>query len=231
MSATNPHVPENEAPGHKMTGIVRSALGESPDVNISNLVIQSSSGIVRLIGITDTLREKYAAGRIAAGLVGVGHVQNDLTVSSDRPISDLDMFRMVEQALGNYPESDPKQVGVRLVENGVAYLSGKTPTLEIARGAVDIAAGVKGVKRIVNEIDIAPGTPFDDIRLGNRVMDMLSDDPRIDPFDIQVRAENGDVYIDGEVEDREAREAATELAASVPGVKTVVNALRTRRAA
>jgi hyperosmotically inducible periplasmic protein len=231
MPIRNPHVPGNKAPDQMIVGRVRQALADSADVNVQSLTIQSVEGRVRLVGIVSSLHEKDAAGRIATGIVGAGSVENDLTVAMNRPLTDHEILRLVEEALGDYPPDDPTQVGVSSVENGVVRLNGRVQSLQIALGAADITSCVSGVKSIVNEIEIAAGAPFDDIKLGNKIMDALSDDPRIDPFSIRVHAEDGHVLIEGEVRDKQALEAAEELASAVPGVRKVINNLRMRQAA
>ncbi|MDO8682058.1 MAG: BON domain-containing protein [Armatimonadota bacterium] len=228
MTATNPNVPQSEIPDHIIIGKVREALAQSPDVNIGNMVVDAANGVVRLVGIVNTLHEKQTARRIAVRIAGSGHVDDVLSVALDHQILDPEIFEAVEEALGDYPEYDPTAVGVRLVEDGVVYLSGKVFTLQDSRGAVDIASRVKGVTRIVNEIEIAAGRPVDDITLANNVVDSFQDDPRVDPFDIHVRVEDGVACIAGEVDDEEAKAAVTELAATVPGLRKVVNELQTR---
>lgn len=228
MSATSPNTPRVDVSKNEIIGKIQQALAQSPDVNIQNLVIDAADNKVRLIGIVDTLRERQLAGRIASRVLGSSRVINNLSISVDKPLLDQEIRERIEEALADYPTSSPAAVGVRAVEDGVVYLTGSVPTLEEAQGAIDIVAGIKGVGKVVSEIRIAAGEPVDDISLTNTVMDALSDDPRIDPFDIHVQAQNGHVYIHGEVRDAEARMAATELARSAPGVHRVTNLLQVR---
>jgi osmotically-inducible protein OsmY len=70
---------------------------------------------------------------------------------------------------------------------------------------------------------------MDDISIKNLVMDSLADDPRVDRLAIEVNVKNADVYLEGEVEDEEAKQAAEELVSATAGVKYVVNHLHTRK--
>lgn len=59
------------------------------------------------------------------------------------------------------------------------------------------------------------------------VCQWMSDDPRLDAREIDVRVQDGDVTLDGRVADRGARRLAEDIAAAVPGVRDVFNHLKT----
>lgn len=228
LSQASTGSPEPESPDSALVGAVRDAFAASPEVNTSDLLVNATDGIIRLVGTVNSLHEKHIAGRLAKEIAGVKHVQNDLVVVSYSQPSDEEIQTALDRVFGNYPERDPKKIGVRMVENGVVYLSGKSSSASEVWEAMDKAAGVVGVKDIINEIDIAPGRPVDDVSIKNTVMDALSEDPRLDPFEIDVRVEDAEVYLEGEVEDEEAVLAAGELASSVDGAARVINHIRVR---
>ena len=66
-----------------------------------------------------------------------------------------------------------------------------------------------------------------DARIREDVCQWMSDDPRLDAREIDVRVEDGDVMLEGRVEHRAARRLAEEIAAAVPGVRDVFNRLTT----
>jgi hypothetical protein len=66
-----------------------------------------------------------------------------------------------------------------------------------------------------------------DERIREDVCQWMSDDPRLDARDIEVRVQEGDVILEGRVGHRGARRLAEDIAAAVPGVRDVVNRLRT----
>jgi osmotically-inducible protein OsmY len=53
----------------------------------------------------------------------------------------------------------------------------------------------------------------------------LTDDPRLDAREIDVRVHDGDVTLEGRVEDRVARRLAEDIAAAVPGARNFFNRL------
>jgi osmotically-inducible protein OsmY len=67
-----------------------------------------------------------------------------------------------------------------------------------------------------------------DARIREDVCQWMSDDPRLDAREIDVRVHDGDVTLEGRVEDRAARRLAEDIAAAVPGVRDVFNRLTSR---
>ncbi|MEN6371414.1 MAG: BON domain-containing protein [Armatimonadota bacterium] len=222
----DPEVPSAAVADNNIIGEVRQALGESPDVDIRDLLVDSTGGIVCLTGAVRTLYEKQTAGKLALSARGVKGVENNLVVVADKQPSDSEIECAIANVLGNYPEGRPARIGVRIVENAVAYLVGKASSSLESWNAAAMAAKVPGVKKIVNEIDIVVGEPVDEVEIKNLVNDSLSKDLRVHPFDINVRVENEDVYLEGDVEDEETRRAAEEIASGTVGVKQVYNNLK-----
>lgn len=223
--------PDNSQPEEAKAGLlwlIENALGKSPDVNISNLQIRLIGGAVLLMGTINTLREKNTASEIAKSIPGVVEVENDLVIVDNCERSDEELFEAVDMALGNYPPDNPTSIGVRMVENGVAYISGKALSDMETRTAEEIASRVPGIKKVVNEIGVAPGIPLDDVDVKNVVEDALAADPRVDRLAVEVCVDHRNVYLDGEVDDEDSIDAAYEAADSAPGVKQVINRLRVR---
>ena len=204
-----------------ITGEVVAALGASPDVNATNIRVHTESGWVRLTGIVDTLREKEIAEEITKHVAGVVGVENDLTVGSDKQISDSEIEEVLNAKL---TEAGLSEIGAK-VEAGSAFLMGVIPSLAVKKRAIEIAASVKGVREVVSELEIAAGEPIDDLTLADDVAEALSDDPRIDVMDLRVRSKDGYVCITGEVTADWQRDLATDIAEAVPGVKGVENHL------
>ena len=64
-----------------------------------------------------------------------------------------------------------------------------------------------------------------DERIRDDICQWMCDDPRLDARGIDVRVQDGDVTLEGRVEDRRARRLAEDIAAAVPGVRDVFNRL------
>lgn len=223
-----PEVSPAAVADNTIIGAVRQALGASSDVDIKELLVDSVEGIVRLTGTVRTFHEKQVAGSLAKSAAGVKGVENNLVVVAEKQPNDSDIECEIAKALGNYPQGKAARIGVRTVDSGIAYIMGKASNAHEAAAAAAIASKVPGVRKVVNEIDIAPGAPVDDIEIKNAVNDALSTDTRLEPYTIETNVEDGDVYLDGEVEDEESMRAAVELASIAPGVKKVRSNIRIR---
>jgi osmotically-inducible protein OsmY len=212
-----------------LIGAVRQVLGESADIDVCEVRVDVKGGVVYLTGTVNTLNEKRIADSLVRDIEGVKAVENDLVIVPSRlELDDLSIKESIEQALGNYPEETPTRIGVREVCDGIVYLAGKADSEQEVCEVMEIASRVPGVKEVVVEIDVAPGVPMDDIMIKNLVMDSLTD-RHTDPFAIEVNVEDANVYLEGEVEDEEAKQSAEELASATTGVKNVINHLGTRR--
>jgi len=62
-----------------------------------------------------------------------------------------------------------------------------------------------------------------DDRIREDVHDRLADDPYVDASDIEVKVENGDVVLTGDVYDREQKRRAEDIIESISGVRNVEN--------
>lgn len=222
---TEPRVPKAFVSDNGLIGAVREALTQSADIATGGLSVSARDGVVLLTGTVGTLYQKRIAGRFARATKGVVDVENDLVVVPDHYSPDDQVKKALDQAFSSYR---PERIGVRQVQQGLAYLSGKASSASEAWNAIDLASKVKGVKGVISEIDVAPGYPVDDISIKNRVIDSVCEDPRIDPYSIEVFVEEAHVYLSGEVEDQDAVKAAGELASKTPGVQRVINHLVAR---
>ena len=103
------------------------------------------------------------------------------------------------------------------VEEGITTLSGAVASLEARRRAVARARNVRGVRAVVDRLDVAP-TERPDAEIAEDVRMTLTYDPTADAYELGVEVEDGVVTLTGEVDSWHERELAERLAASVPGV-------------
>jgi len=109
--------------------------------------------------------------------------------------------------------------------NGIVLLSGEATTAELRDRALSKARAVAGVRRIVNEIRVAPpssiGNRTQDTWLTTKVKSKLIGTENLDSTRVKVVTENEAVFLLGIVSRKEA-ELATGAASSVSGVTRVV---------
>jgi hyperosmotically inducible periplasmic protein len=125
------------------------------------------------------------------------------------------------------------QVTVDTMKGGVVHLRGKVDSPEAKAAAEDIAKGIEGVKSVKNDLQVvAPGSrkmvDAKDGDIDKAVKARLSKDVQVKSVD--VRTDAGVVTLTGEVPTIVASAKASEMARSVPGVKSVKNELTVRQA-
>jgi len=111
-----------------------------------------SGGHAVLRGHTRTTADRLQIEQVTRTVPGVHSVTNTI-------IADGELVNAVAQA----PANDPRLHGLRVfvrVTHGIVTLGGEVPGAEARRTAGEIAAGVPGVRRVVNEVR-APGVVFD----------------------------------------------------------------------
>ncbi len=68
-----------------------------------------------------------------------------------------------------------------------------------------------------------------DDRIRDEICEVFTDDPRLDPSDVVVKVESGDVTLMGTVSTRDQKRRAEEIAERIGGVRDVSNQLRVSR--
>jgi osmotically-inducible protein OsmY len=107
--------------------------------------------------------------------------------------------------------------------NGVVTLSGRVSNLMAKRRAARIAETVKGVRSVVNNIDVSPAEDVSDGAIRNDIISALAYDPAADSYEIDVTVDDGVATLTGTVESWQEKRLAQKVAAGVSGVTGVDN--------
>jgi hyperosmotically inducible periplasmic protein len=209
---------------------VQKALHGSEFKNVQESV---QNGSVTLTGSVDVVAAKFAADQKAHHVKGIQAVDNQIQVNTPE-IPDAQLQAKVAKAItydlwGNVPVQF-QAVAVQ-VQNGVVTLSGHAAGPVAAADAVAVAANTKGVRDLINNIEVDPVSDFDnDIRVrefraiyGYPLLNQYLIDPE-KPIRIQVA--NGHVTLYGTVANQAEKNAAGIQANTVPGVFSVTNNLQ-----
>ena len=206
---------------------IKDQLEEKMQASAMDINVFCKDGMVHMYGMVDVLAEKKLAENIAKNIDDVRKIENKITVAMDSSISDKHMEKEVINRLTGAAHSEELTgVGVR-VEDGVANLMGTADTLQQAHEAMNLASQVRGIKDVVNNIQVATGE-YDDAIINSRITQALSITD-ISYQDIAHSVKKGRVTLDGYVDDRHQMETAKEIAMGVEGVRKVVNQLKLRK--
>lgn len=194
-------------------------------------------GVVTLTGNVDLLATKLNADSKVRHVHGVGAIRDEIQVSTPE-ISDQALQQKLEKAityqLWGYVPIQFQSIGVA-VHDGVVTVGGHAAGPVAAADALAVVENTKGVKDVVDELQVDPVSNLDDgIRIrefraiyGNPMLNQYAIDP-MKPIRIQVA--NGHVTLYGRVDTEAQKDAAGVAANTVPGVFSVTNDLQVANA-
>jgi hyperosmotically inducible protein len=189
-------------------------------------------GIVTLTGTVDLYQRKLDAGKLARKTANAQGVRNLITVAGPSvPDAQLEekLAKKLTYVRSGYDSTfDYFALGVK---DGVVTIEGQDRTGVGRDEAFSDIANMPGVKDVINNVSIAPVSPFDDtVRL--RALRAIYGDPvlnkyAIDPArPIRIIVTNGHVTLYGEVDNAMDKNVAGIRAGGVFGAFSVENKLQ-----
>lgn len=106
--------------------------------------------------------------------------------------------------------------------NGIVTLSGTVDNILARDRAVKIARTVKGVRGVVNEINVDVPYRTNSV-LERDIQNALLFDPATESYEVKVTATNGNVTLDGKVQSWQEKQLAEHVTKGVKGVKSIEN--------
>lgn len=198
-----------------------------------NVKAEVHDGIVSLTGTVEVYSTKEDADKKAHHRKNVKGVQNLIEVAGP-PVEDATLRNKLAEKLAydrvGYGTTAFNALTIG-VQDGVVTLGGVAYGPMDRDSAVSLAANYPGVKDIVDNIEVAPVSPFDDrIRLsearaiyGAPQLNKYAMDPA---KPIRITVVNGNVTLSGVVDNQGDKDVANIRANGVPGVFKVTNNLQ-----
>lgn len=179
----------------EITLAVDSELAIDDSVPSHFIDVQTENGIVVLSGMVDSLLGRERARKRAELVKGVRSVVNNLVV---KPVerSDAAILADIKQALLTDPATDSYEVQLS-VDGGVVTLTGAVDSWQEKQLSAQVAKGVKGVKRIRNQIKLSSDDKRLDSEIAIDIRRRLAADVWVDNDLIEVQVEHGKVTLDG----------------------------------
>jgi hyperosmotically inducible periplasmic protein len=190
------------------------------------------NGIVTLTGTVDVYDTKADADKRVHRIKNVKAVENEIEVGGPEvPDPELQnkLVKAIQYDRVGYGTTAFNAIGVN-VQNGVVTLSGTAYGPVDADSAVAVAANTKGVKDVINDIQVDPVSPMDD-RIRIAVFRSVYGFPSLNKYaidpgkPIRISVQNGNVTLYGVVDSKADKDAAGIRANTVPGVFHVTNNL------
>ena len=145
-----------------------------------------------------------------------------MLVSCDMGLSDEEITSAVEREVGYDPVAGPQHV-TATTEDGIVTLRGVTSNLLAKERAERIAETVRGVRAVVNLVEVQPPAALPDERIQQYVQDAFAMSPALRLLDITTSVEDGTVTLTGTANSRAAWDLAGTVAKGVRGVREVRN--------
>ncbi|MBD3346673.1 MAG: BON domain-containing protein [Chitinivibrionales bacterium] len=214
---------------------VLSALAADPATESFEIDVDVDAGTITLKGNVDSYAEKSLASKVIKGVKGVKNIENKIEVAFKDGRSDHEIQEEIERRLEFDPYIPASLITVDVLE-GEVTLKGTVGTARVKTLAYNKAwvAGVEDVDHSKLSVDWwaaaelkrkDPTPEVTDSTIKAAVKDALRYDPRTASFNINVKVDNGTVYLNGKVENYEAKRAAEQNARNTVGVNEVDNYL------
>jgi osmotically-inducible protein OsmY len=192
-------------------------------VDASDLTVEVEDGIVTLEGKVPTFLTWEAALESARIVPGVTDVVDNVDIKypdTHRVPADEELEEEARSRLVWNPDLDASDIEVS-VDNGMLALQGSVEAYWKKIHAEEIVSRLSGVLSIENELTVVPTDDVLDKRIADEVIGALERNVLIDPEEINVRVEEGEVTLTGTVPSWRAEQAAYEAALYTTGVVEV----------
>jgi osmotically-inducible protein OsmY len=191
---------------------IRDAFRRDPRVVSFRPVIAVEGGVVTLSGVVGSLGASRAAEQDARNTLGVWRVKNHLRVRPDPQRSDAELRQDVAAALIRDPYVNRFAL-TAAVRNARVYLHGSVFSPFQRDRAGYVAAGVKGVVEVSNEVDVRRAWAWkSDWEIREDVREQLFWSPLVEGEGVRIRVTDGIVTLEGEVTTWGERNEAVENA-------------------
>ncbi|MGB9842814.1 MAG: BON domain-containing protein [Caldisericia bacterium] len=158
--------------------------------------------------------------KILKTIKNIKKINNNLTLSIKRILDDNDLALMGQDILKKH---NLNNININ-IKNGVLNIYGNVETLKFKKDVEKILSSLN-VSKINNFIKIVPKFSINDFILQSLSMDKLK---KLNIFHLRTRVLNKVLYLKGNVETKEEKERAYELASDIPGVVDIINGIVTR---
>ncbi len=216
---------------------IKQSLANDVRIDDGLIEVAVNDGDVDLSGTVGSANEQYLASR-NAWVTGVQSVDTgDLKVKSwarddamrkDKYVvkTDREVKDAVRDAFFYDPRVSPAAITVS-VEDGIITLTGEVDNLKAKRAAERDAKNVVGVFGVNNHINVRPVFIPENKALQKDVEAALRSDPIIEQWELDVKANNGVVYLNGTVDSYFEKLQAEDVASKTKGVVAVENNIET----
>ena len=199
---------------------IKDLINKDNDLKNENINFTVSNREIFIKGEVTKKENIEKVEKILKSIKNIKKINNNLALSIKRITEDNDLETMAYDIL---KERNLNNININ-VKNGVLNIYGKTETLKEKREIEKIFSSLN-VSKINNFIKIVPNFSVNDFMLQSLSKDKLK---KMNIFHLRTRVLNKVLYLKGNVETKEEKEKAYEMASDVPGVVDIINGIVAR---
>ncbi len=203
-----------------ITDHVESEFIFDPAVPFNNIDVSTDDGIVTLTGTVTNLLARERATQIVQTVRGVRSVVNRIEVDPLVDRSGRSLSKAINGAVLFDAAADTYEIKVSADDKGQVTLTGTVDSWQERELTETVAKGVSGVTSINNNIVVKSKSERADIEIKPEIEKRLQWDTLVDNALIDVRVDNGKVFLSGVVGSA-AEKRRAEWDARVDGVEAV----------
>lgn len=196
-----------------------------PNIHATHVGVAVDKDVVTLSGHVGSLAEKLAAVAAAKRVKGVHAVADEIEVrdQGDKKLADDEIATRIVNVLA-WDVEIPLNAVQAVVRDGWVTLTGAVDWQFQRNAAEEHVRKLSGVRGISNEIELKPAVQAADIK--NKIEEALRRrfETEVERVNVILEGE-GNVVLEGKVENWSKRMAIANAAWSAPGIKSVVDRL------
>lgn len=150
-----------------------------------------------------------------------GEPQKLRVETPEQDLRDKDITDAVQNDLLMSPSVPSHLIDVQ-TENGIVILSGSVDSLLAEDRAITIAESIKGVRSVVDKIEVVP-VYREDQEIQRDLERAFILDPVAEKYEIDVQVSGGTAYLRGTVDSWAEKRLAAQVAKGVKGIKNIAN--------
>ncbi len=147
--------------------------------------------------------------------------EQNTVVPTRRNLRDVDIEHAVKNDL-NACVMLPADSIIMSAHDGIVILSGRVPCMFARQQAVEMCSTIKGVRAVVNRLEIS-SERRDDEEVLHDIQQALLQDPATEKLEITASVNHGSVTLTGKVRSHLERQLALQVIQCIRGIKEIVN--------
>ena len=201
-------------------------------IDASNISVEVENGRVTLKGHVPDLQSRYTAELDAWDVKGVIFVVNDLTVQLSEEIQfppDGEIKNRVRTTLKWHSLIDDRNIDIQ-VENGIVKLTGTVDKFWKIYEVTTECRKIAGVVLVENNLAAVPTENIEDHVIAENITNSISRKILVSNEDVDVKVEDGNVTLAGNVPSWAAWRAAYNAAEKIVGIKDIKDNIKIQNA-